>query len=354
MSGKRQRQNRSIRLEEIAKRCGVSVSTASRALNGTAGVRPELREAIISAARELNYAIPPAVAGRKVILAASSVAMVDYARNQFTYYVLDGLKERAAALGIEIVTRPVSTQQDETALLEEAGADETVVGCLFLSLDDAGILERTEAFEKPIVLVNGDDPLMRRSSVTPCNRSAGRLACTHLLGLGHRRILFLSHRGRRTIERRLEGWRDALTAAGVEDIDGMVVEVGDWLPEEAGNVIRKRLEEKGADFTAILAAGDALALGAAQTLIDAGYKVPEDISVCGMDDLPLAAFSAPPLTTMHIPMREIGSTALTLLLDDMAQAGLPRRVELACRLIERDSCAPLSRRQNVTGAADSI
>jgi len=341
MNGKRQRQNRSIRLEEIAKRCGVSVSTASRALNGTAGVRPDVREAIIAAARDLNYAIPPAVAGRKVILAASSVAMVDYARNQFTYYVLDGLNDRAAALSVEIVTRPVSTLDDEKTLLEEAGTDDAVVGCLFLSLDDADFLARTETFEKPIVLVNGDDPLMRRSSVTPCNRSAGRLACTHLLDLGHRRILFLSHRGRRTIERRYEGWRDALTAAGVADIDGLVVEVSDWLPEEAGNVIRRRLEDKGADFTAILAAGDALALGAAQALNEAGYRVPDDISVCGMDDLPLAAFSAPPLTTMHIPMREIGSTALTLLLDDMAQAGLPRRVELACRLIERNSCGPV-------------
>lgn len=346
MTGKRQKQNRSVRLQEIAERCGVSVSTASRALNGTGGVRPDMRQAIIAAARELNYAIPPTVAGRKVILAASSVAMVDYARNQFTYYVLDGLNERAAALGVEIVTRPVSTLDDEKALLEDADGDDTVVGCLFLSLDDADFLARTEGFEKPIILVNGDDPLMRRSSVTPCNRSAGRLACTHLLDLGHRRILFLSHRGRRTIERRYEGWRDALTAAGVEDIDDLVVEVGDWLPEEAGNVISRRIEEKGADFTAILAAGDALAFGAAQALGEAGYRVPDDISVCGMDDLPLAAFSAPPLTTMHIPMREIGSTALTLLLDDMAHTGLPRRVELACQLIERNSCGPAPMKQS--------
>ncbi len=340
MNGKRQKQNRSIRLEEIARRCNVSVSTVSRALNGTPGVRSDLREAIIAAARDLNYAIPPAVAGRKVILAASSVAMVDYARNQFTYYVLDGLKERAEALRVEIVTRSVSTPDDEQELLDEAAADESVVGCLFLSLDDTDVLARAEAFEKPIVLVNGDDPFMRRSSVTPCNRSAARLACTHLLDLGHRRILFLTHHGRRTIQRRQEGWRDALVAAGVEGIEDLVVEVSDWLPEEAGNAIRRRLADKGPDFTAVLGAGDAFALGAAQALADAGFKVPEDISVCGMDDLPLAAFSTPPLTTMHIPMREIGSTALTLLLDDMAQAGLPRRVELACQLVQRHSCGP--------------
>jgi len=341
MNGKRERPNRSIRLEEIARRCGISISTASRALNGVPGVRTELRKQIIAAARDLNYSIPPAVAGRKVILAASSVAMVDYARNQFTFHVLDGLNERATALGIEIVTRSVTTPDDEVALLAEAGRDDEVIGCLFLSLDDEDTLARAESFEKPIVLVNGDDPFMRRSGVTPCNRSAARLACTHLLELGHRRILFLTHRGRRTIERRLEGWRDALLAAGVEEIEDLVVEAGDWLPEDAGKAVLQRIAENGRDFTAIVAAGDSLALGALGSLSAAGIEVPREVSIVGMDDLPLSAFSNPPLTTMHIPMREIGSTALTLLLDDMAQDGLSRRLELACRLVRRESCGPL-------------
>ena len=338
--GKRGRPSRRIRLEEIAARCGVSVSTASRALSGAGGVRDELRTTIIETAKSMNYAIPASVAGRKVILAASSVAMVDSARSQFTYHVLDGLNERARMLSVELVTRPVATPQDEIALLRESERDDSVAGCLFLTLDDADVLTLTAGFSKPIVLVNGDDPSMRHSSVTPCNRSAAMLAAQHLIGLGHRRILFLMRRGRRTIERRYEGWRDALIGGGFTGFDDLAVEVQDWLPELASKAIKERIAARGLDFTAVLTAGDSLAFGAIAGVQEAGYSVPADVSVVGMDDLPLAAFCSPPLTAMHIPMREIGSAALSLLLDDMAHSGLPsRRVELACHLVVRQSTA---------------
>ncbi len=113
-------------------------------------------------------------------------------------------------LGVEIVTRPVDDVEDEIALLRESESDASVAGCMFLSLDEDDVLTLTEGFSKPIVLVNGDDPTMRHSSVAPCNRSAAQMAAQHLIGLGHRRILFLMRRGRRTIERRYEGWRDAM------------------------------------------------------------------------------------------------------------------------------------------------
>ncbi|MFZ2102924.1 MAG: substrate-binding domain-containing protein, partial [Oricola sp.] len=143
------------------------------------------------------------------------------------------------------------------------------------------------------------------------------------------------------IERRYEGWRDVLAAAGVPDIDDLVVEVEDWLPELASAAIARRIGERGLDFTAILTAGDSLAYGAIRGLENAGLAVPRDVSVLGMDDLPLSAFCNPPLSTMHIPKREIGAAALSLLLDDLSMANQPaRRVELACRLVLRESTAP--------------
>ena len=339
--GKRGRPSRRVRLEDVAERCGVSVSTASRALAGGKGVRSDLRTKIIETAKSLNYRIPASIAGRKVFLAASSAAMVDYVRNQFTFYVLAGLNERAKALDVELVSRSIASAEEETALLGEAQADPQVAGCLFLTLDDETVLTLTSGFDKPIVLVNGDDPAMRHSSVTPCNRSAARLATQHLLDLGHRRILFLMRRGRRTIERRYEGWQDALKAAGVAEADAQVVEVSDWLPELAAEAVVSRIADNGKDFTAILAAGDSLAVGAMMGLDKAGLKVPDDVSVMGMDDLPQAAFHNPPLTTMHIPMREIGAASLDLLLDDLGGMDLPpRRVEFACHIVERQSTGP--------------
>jgi DNA-binding LacI/PurR family transcriptional regulator len=327
----------------VARSVGVSVSTASRALTGAAGVRDDLRRRITEAAMALNYAIPAPVSANRVLLAASSVAMIDNARSQFTYHVLDGLTARAAAMGVQLVTRPVADPGDAIALLEEAETDPSVAGCLFLTLDDDDVLTRTAGFGKPIVLVNGDDPTMRRSSVTPCNRSAARLATAHLIALGHRRILLLMRRGRRTIARRHEGWRDALTAHGVKDIDDLVVDVDDWLPELASEAIVRRIAERGLDFTAILTAGDSLAYGAIRGLERTGHSVPRDVSVVGMDDLPMSAFCSPPLTTMRIPMREIGAAALGLLMEEIGVAAMPRRrVELACTLVERASVSPLA------------
>ncbi|MFD1795583.1 LacI family transcriptional regulator [Paracoccus aurantiacus] len=334
------RKARGVRLDQVAERCGVSISTVSRALSNSPGVRDDLRNHIIDTARAMNYPLLPSVVGRKVMLAASSVAMLDHARSQFTMYVLDGLAERARALGVELLTRPVACDADEVALLEEAAADEAITGCLFLTLDADEMLTRASGFAKPIVLVNGDDPAMRHSSVTPCNRSAAYLATSHLLSLGHRRILFLQRPGRRTIRRRLEGWQDAMRGADI-DVDDLTVDVDDWLPELGEAAILSRIAAK-ADFTAVLAAGDSLAYGAMRALQQSGIDVPGQVSVMGIDDLPVSAFSSPPLTTIHVPMQEIGAAALGLLLDELDGADKPpRRIELACRLVLRESTGPV-------------
>ncbi|MGK9055145.1 LacI family DNA-binding transcriptional regulator [Neorhizobium sp. CSC1952] len=344
--GKRGKKSRRVRLEDIAEKVGVSLSTVSRAIAGEKGVRADIRQRILEAAKDINYAVPTPVAGKKVVLAASSAAMIDYVRNQFTLYVLEGLRDRAQALGLDIVTRAVADEAEEKVVLEEARTDPDVAGLLFLTVDDEGMLAATRGFGKPVVLINGDDPTMRLSSVTPCNRSAAHLAADYLIRLGHSRILFLMRPGRRTIDRRREGWQDALLQHGLPCPADLVVPVDDWLPELAAQAIGERIRTKGLDFTAVLTAGDSLAVGAMMGVQQAGYSVPGDVSVMGMDDLPQAAFLNPPLTTMHIPMRELGSVALDLLRDDMSGFSVPpRRVELACHIAERQSTGPAKRRQ---------
>lgn len=338
--GKRGKPSRKVRLEDIAARCGVSMSTASRALAGEKGVRAEIRAQVMEMAKALNYSVPTSVSGQKIILAASSVAMIDYVRNQFTAQVLQGLHQRAETLGIEIVTRPVSSAKSDIENLRTALEDVSVAGFLFLSIDDENALALSRDFGKPVVLINSDDPLMRLSSVTPCNRSGARIGAEYLQSLGHERILFLMRRGRRTIERRFEGWRDALSAKCIRDFDDLTVEVEDWLPELAAAAIETRIAERGLDFTAVLTAGESLAAGAMMGVQKAGFSVPGDVSVIGMDDLPQAAFYNPPLSSIHVPMHEIGASALDLLLDAVSGNATPaRRIELACHIVERHSTA---------------
>jgi DNA-binding LacI/PurR family transcriptional regulator len=339
--GKRGKPSRRVRLEDIARQCGVSLSTASRALAGEKGVRAEVRHQIVEAAKVARYGAPAAVAGQRIVVAASSAAMVDFVRNQFTLYVLEGLESRARALGLEISTWPVADPAEALAVLEELGRDPHVAGLLFLTVDDESLLAATRHFGKPIVLLNCDDPDMRLSSVTPCNRSAARLATDYLIDQGHERILFLMRPGRRTIERRREGWQDALQSRRLHAGDDLIVTVEDWLPELATQAVADRIRGRGLDFTAILAAGDSLAAGAMTAVQRAGHAVPEMVSVVGIDDLPQASFLTPPLTSVHVPKREIGMVALDLLRDELSGPPMPaRRVELACHIVERESVGP--------------
>jgi DNA-binding LacI/PurR family transcriptional regulator len=340
MIGKRGKASRRVRLEDVAAVCGVSAATVSRALSGGVGVRPELMTRIQRAAQDFGYAPPATLAGQRILVLASPAAMEDYARSQFTASVMRGIETRTNLLRAALETRAIATSAQERQALAEAAADDSVAGLLFLTLDDEDMLAAARGFRKPVVLVNSDDPSMQLSSIAPSNRAAGAMATDHLIRLGHQRILFLMRRGRRTIERRFEGWRDRMFAGGPHDPE-LVIEVADWLPGLAAKAVQDRILHGGCDFTAILAAGDSLAIGAMQGLAALGLRVPADISVMGMDGLPQGAFLTPPLTAMAMPMEEIGAAAVDLIRDlRSGPAGPARRIEIACRLIGRASCAP--------------
>ncbi|MDP2087509.1 MAG: LacI family DNA-binding transcriptional regulator [Gemmobacter sp.] len=336
-SGKRAKATRRIRLEDLAQACDVSVATVSRALSGAAGVRPELADRIQRKAQEFRYALPSTLAGQQLLVVASPAAMEDYARSQFTLHVMQGIEERAHLLRAEVVTLANAGTPAERAALALAAAEPRVSGLLLLTLDESDMLATVRGFAKPVVLVNGDDPLMQLSSVAPSNRAAAALATDHLMRLGHRRILFLTRPGRRTIERRQEGWRDRM---GGHD-PALVVEVNDWVPALAAEALTRRIARGGVDFTAVLCAGDSLAFGAIQALAAAGLRVPQDVSVMGMDGLAQGAFTTPPLSAIEMPMKHIGAAAVDLLRDLQTGGTMPaRRIELACRLLVRGSCGP--------------
>lgn len=114
-----------------------------------------------------------------------------------------------------------------------------------------------------------------------------------------------------------------------------MVAAEDWAPERAAQAIAARITARGLDFSAGLAAGDVLAAGAMLEAQQAGYSIPEDIFVLGIDDLPQAAFLTPPLTCIHVPKREIGMIARAAARGAVGPPPPVRRVELACLVVER-------------------
>ncbi|WP_262297409.1 LacI family DNA-binding transcriptional regulator [Microvirga sesbaniae] len=340
-----------IRLGDIALACDVSISTVSRALTGQKGVRDDTRRRILEAARKARYPLPNRVQGGRIAVFASTAAMTDYRRTQFTWHVLEGLKTAATAKEIEISLVPLPDSDENHAQLRDVLDSQSILGVLLLTVDDMQVMGRIQESGKAAVLINGDDPLMRMSSVSPCNRSAARMACDYLIGLGHRRIGFVMRPGRATIRRRLEGWRDALFEHGLPCLDENVIDVEDWTPECAERAIGDRLDKGSLDVTALLCAADSLALGALSALTARQMACPSDMSIMGMDDLPISDLLTPRLTTMHIPARELGETAVDMLVE-LATHGqrVVRRTELACRLVERDSTA---RAMHETASADA-
>lgn len=353
--GKRGKKSGRIRLADIAKSCGVSLSTASRALSGEKGVRERTRQQILDTARKINYAIPKSVEGKRVLLFLSKAAMTDISRNQSAACILNGINARARNLNVTPVSVAAGDITGRSAIVRMVDGDPSVIGVLALTLDDETVIDAMRGLEKPGVLVNTEDPRMLLSSVMPSNRFMAELATEYLIGLGHERILLLTRPGRLTIERRLAGWRNELARHNLPAGDDMVMEVGDWLPELASEMVMRRIKKRGLDFTAILATGDALAIGAMLGVRQMGLSIPGDLSVMGMDDLPQSAFMTPPMTVMHIPMHEMGKLAMNILYDNLSPYTTPPlRVEVTSRLIERASTGPARRDCAVGRAPDFL
>jgi LacI family transcriptional regulator len=175
------------------------------------------------------------------------------------------------------------------------------------------------------------------------NGDSARIAVQHLLDLGHRHIAYVSFARNEyhSVQQREQGWRLTLQAAGIEPGDDWV-EYGD-ISARSGYDAMQRLLARNPHFTALFAGNDTIAFGAMRALVEAGRRIPEDVAVVGYDDIPLAAFANPPLTTLRSDPARHGREAVAELLlqlgvaSDLPRATLPHQPEL----IVRGSCGAL-------------
>jgi LacI family transcriptional regulator len=168
------------------------------------------------------------------------------------------------------------------------------------------------------------------------HRRTGELAGQHLVDLGHRHIATVTGpRTRDVVRLRLDGFRHALTQAGIALPDERV-EAADWVADDA-YAAAGRLLDRDPTITAWFAHNDTLAMGVLRLLADRGVRVPEQASVIGCDDLPIAPFLIPSLSTVHIPILETGARAAALLLDRVGGRDVPARELLPVHLVPRAS-----------------
>lgn len=301
-------------IKEVSRRARVSISTVSRVLNGTVPVSAAMRDRVLAAVRELDYR--PNAFARGLVTNRSGgigVAVNDLA-SPFFGLLIRGVELEAEAAGMHLlVSSGHADAAKERAALEfllDRRSDALVVHAE--ALPDEDLIEFMER-PTPLVLVGRQLPARLDRCVYLDNEAGGRLATAHLLERGHRSIAHIAGPDNFPDARaRLRGYRTALTAAGIA-YDERLVARADF-HEDGGYRAMRELLARGVPLTAVFSANDQMAAGVLQALREASLRIPEDVSVVGYDDVLLARYLHPALTTIRQPLEEMGRAATRIAL----------------------------------------
>lgn len=314
---------------EVAQVAGVSASTVSRILNGTARVSSDKRQAVEQAIAQLNF--KPNVLAQS-LKRGSSMTIGVLTQDLDSAFFNEGLKGVEDGLaGSGYATLVVSghwnprEEAERLSLLLARRVDGVII--LTGNLPDEQIVSFSE--HVPIVATGHGCVAERARAIKVDNVEGGYLATRHLIDLGHRHIAHIAGLANHSdANDRLAGYRRALDEAGLPFDSDLVVQ-GDFR-EPGGLLATQQLLERGKPFTAIFAANDQTAYGARLALYRRGIRVPDDVSLIGFDDLPSSLYMTPPLTTVRQPVYEMGRAASQTLLALMAH----RDVEPAVPALE--------------------
>jgi LacI family transcriptional regulator len=345
-------------LTEVAKAGGVSLATASRVLNphNEHPVSDEVRARVLAAAASLNYSVNALARGLKVKRTRVFAAIVHDFRDPFFNTVARGVTNAAEAAGYLTVVCDSSRDPDKERRYVQLAQEQRVAGVLFVG---GGLTSRSyrEAMRQQIATLQSygahaialEPRGSRMPAEIPDNRGGARRATDHLVELGHERIAFIDGPEQvLTSRERRRGYQDGLEAAGIA-LDERLVASGGFT-EEGGRAALVRLLDAGVPFTAIFASNDAMAIGCMVELRARGLAIPHDMSLVGFDDIQTVRWFDPPLTTVRVPMEEIGAAGVARLLALLdADGGEPPPGRLInvhpTELVVRASTAPPGRRK---------
>ncbi len=324
-------------LIEVARLAGVSPSTVSRILNGTAKVSDDKRQAVLAAIDQMHFAPNPMAQALKRGRSMTIGILVAHFSSPFFDETLRGVDHALKGTGYASVI--VSGQADPVAEVERIRLLLTrkVDGLILLSAMLSAEAIAGFARQRPIVATGRDLGLPRVLGFKFDNEHGAWLAVRHLIALGHRRIVFLSGpEGHADGAERLAGYRRALAEEGIE-FDSQLVQCGDF-NEAGGYAGLERIFAGGVPFSAVFAANDLSAYGARLCLYRRGIEVPGQVSLAGFDDLPGSAFTTPPLTTVRQPLFEMGYAAAVSLLG-LINGEAPTAALAPIELVVRESTA---------------
>lgn len=328
-----------VTLMMVAQAAGVSASTVSRILNGTAVVSQAKKLAVDEAIARLGFVPNPVARGLAGGRTMSVGVVTQTIDSPFYGVALRGIEDELDRAGYS----PLFVSGHWNASEEARGIDmlraRRVDGIIVLTgrLSDAALKRTAKAL--PVVVTGRRLKAPHLFSLDFDNFEGARLATEYLVSLGHQRIAFITGNAEHPdANERLRGYRTGLETAGIS-FDANLVAPG-LFHEESGMLATERLLDTRQRFTALFAANDQMALGACLALQRRGLRVPQDVSVMGFDNLSASRYSIPPLSSVHHPAYELGQGAaaamLCLLRGDKPDFKLPEP-----KLVKRESTAPL-------------
>lgn len=328
-----------VTIRDVARAAGVSIATASRALHKVHLVAPDTREVVRAAADRLHYS--PHRGARSLITSRTHTigVLLPDLYGEFFSEVIRGIDQTAQGAGYHCL---LSSARHGGPTLEAAlrSMRGRVDGLVLMSPEFNGDLsKRALPIGFPVVLLNCPPSDTTHDTLTVDNYEGAHAMVRHLAGLGHQRIAIIQGaEGNFDAAERLRGYRVALREAGLRAAPELVVP-GDF-SEAAGDAGARALLRLADRPTAIFAANDGMAIGALFALRDAGLRVPQDIAIGGFDDIPMARYLEPALTSVHVDISALGERAAARLFAalDRPAAGTVSHETLPTTLVVRRSC----------------
>lgn len=333
-------------IRDVAKAANVSISTVSHALNGTAPISAAVRARVLAAAEALNY--QPSQAARTLVTGKSSVIglLVGNVANPYFPEIIHGIEAVLSGEGYHVFLSNTNDDLKKNDRIIDALIGQRVAGILLMIREFEGApLQRLLAHGVPVVLRDPPPmPAPEHVAVVEIAYADGIVAAIrHLAALGHTRIAHVT--GPMTTRggpERLAMFRQALEAASLPFIPDLIQ--GGNYRVEGGRAAGHTLLQRADPPTAIFAANDSTALGVLQAARERGVRVPDDLSLVGLDDVPVASLVTPPLTTVALPLAEIGTIAARALVAMIRGESTERKICIDGHLVVRESTGPVTAR----------
>ena len=332
-----------VTMKDVARLAKVSVATVSRVLNSSAPVRADTSARVLEIARELRFSPNGAARTLKRRQASALGVILPDLYGEFFSELLRGIDLEAQRAGHALLVS--SSHHDAHGVSIAVRAMRGRVDGLLVMAPEVSSASLATALPDglPTVILNTASTAGAAAAVTVDNMGGTRVVVHHLAALGHQLVAFLCGPSRNAdAAARLRGYRTAMRAAGLIVHESLVLR-GDFTEQGGWLAARALIASDGPRPTALFAANDAMAVGALLALHESGIDVPGDISVVGFDDIPIARYVTPSLTTVRVAIDVLGARAAALLfraLTDPMMQGYGHREVIPAELLIRQSCGP--------------